>query len=68
MNITGRVTRHLPESSPPFLLGPDEVCLSFPTRRKAWKFKALCVAAIFLGVGLALGPHIMLYLQALTGE
>lgn len=64
----GSAVRHMPESSPPFLLGPDEVCFNFKPSRRPWKFRALCVAAIFLGIGLALWPHIMLYFQALIGK
>lgn len=65
---SGSMTQHMPISSPPFLMGPDEICLPPLRRYRPWKFKALCLAVIFLGAGISFGPQIFLYLQALIGE
>jgi len=45
------VTRHMPTNTPPFLLGPDEVCLpARDAKPQRWAlFVELCIIAIAVG-------------------
>lgn len=69
--IRGETIQHLPASSPIFLLGPDEVCFQYPPmRRNRWRKGAIIWAVVLacLVLGATVGPHAILYLQAVLGE
>lgn len=69
-DVRGEPVRHMPEAPPAFLLGPDEVCVSSAVHKTRWRKKAIVwsVALGFLVLGFTVGPHAVLYLQAVMGE
>ena len=68
--VRGEIVVHLPPSQPAFLLGPDEVCISSAAHKTRWRKMAIiwAVALGFLVLGFAVGPHAVLYIQAVMGE